>query len=153
MRRIEELPIAPGRERAVHVSYTPQRLQTGADGAPATRLTRRVFRVDLKAFAISRQRRRVGRRRNFTFGAVPRSCMHVGRRVSPPRLGGDCNIQTHKSATALVRTLATSARDIDIDALEGDFDETHSLTIAPRSSHELKFHSFPAASTRSTASR
>ena len=33
MRRIEELPIAPGRERAVHVSYTPQRLQTGADGA------------------------------------------------------------------------------------------------------------------------
>ena len=36
MRRIEELPIAPGRERAVHVSYTPQRLQTGADGTPVS---------------------------------------------------------------------------------------------------------------------
>jgi hypothetical protein len=147
MRRIEELPIAPGRERAVHVSYTPQRLQTGADGAPATRLTRRVFRVDLKAFAISRQRADASAAAAHFSRSVQcraRVCTSVVA-ISPPRLDmGDCNIQTHKSATALVRNLCDLPSEISI-SMHSKVISTKltSLTIAPRSSHELKFHFVP----------
>ena len=105
MRRIEELPIAPGRERAVHVSYTPQRLQAGADGAPATRLTRRVFRVDLKAFAISRQRADASPADAHLSRSVQcraRVCTSVVA-ISPSRLDmGDCNIQVKQMPQSLL---------------------------------------------------
>ena len=119
----------------------------GVRGAPATRLTRRVFRVDLKAFAISRQRADASAAAAHFSRSVQcraRVCTSVVA-ISPPRLDmGDCNIQTHKSATALVRNLCDLPSEISI-SMHSKVISTKltSLTIAPRSSHELKFHFVP----------
>ena len=49
MRRIEELSLAPGRERTVYVCYRPAVGASGKDcGLQSHRLARRVFRLDLK---------------------------------------------------------------------------------------------------------
>ena len=100
MRRIEEISIAPGRERAVYVCYCPA--ATTKDPLQAARLTRRLFRIDLSAHSSKWQRELHAR------------CVQCRARVCTSLLEvkptvynlGDCDIQTHKVATSVVRNLS-----------------------------------------------
>lgn len=97
VRRIEELSIAPGRERAVYVCYCA--VSQTKDALQAARLTRRLFRIDLSAQS-SKCQREVHTRIVQCRARVCTSLLLVTPTIYNL---GDCDIQTHKVAAACWR--------------------------------------------------
>ncbi|KAL3907212.1 MAG: hypothetical protein SGPRY_010257, partial [Prymnesium sp.] len=94
VRRIEELSIAPGRERAVYVCYCA--VSQTKDALQAARLTRRLFRIDLSAQS-SKCQREVHTRIVQCRARVCTSLLLVTPTIYNL---GDCDIQTHKGCRA-----------------------------------------------------
>ena len=160
MRRIEELALAPGRERAVYVCYRPSahaKDENKKDGGlQPTRLARRVFRVDLKGRPSQlRDLQEPTRQNSGGRGSVQyarcvqcraRVCTSVVK-VSPTRYDfGDCGIQSQKRATALVRNLSELPAVVSISFNSKVLSlavPQRVVTIAPRQAHELRFDFVP----------
>ena len=141
MRRIEELSIAPGRERAVYVSFCPAPIKVDTDdAAQGTKLTRRLFRIDLSAHSVKRQRELHAR------------CVQCRARVCTSLLLitptvynlGDCDIQTHKVATTVVRNLSDLPAVLSISMKSKVLSTAETrITVPPRQSTDLKFDFVP----------
>ncbi|KAL1530705.1 hypothetical protein AB1Y20_001604 [Prymnesium parvum] len=147
VRRIEELSIAPGRERAVYVCYCPSHTK---DPLQAPRLTRRLFRIDLSVLSSKSQRDNHTR----IVQCRARVCTSL-LQVSPTVYNlGDCDIQTHKVATNVVRNLSDLPAIIKV-SMKSKASLTFAsclhvlstaetrIVVPPRQTHDIKFDFVP----------
>jgi hypothetical protein len=160
MRRIDELQLLPGRERSLHVCYTPAAPSNEDEGgavgdtaeADASVLTRRAFRLDLKGVAsskggVSSQPSNGTERREVHSRIVQcraRVCASMLAVPAPVHNFGDCDIQTLKVANVLVKNLSDLPTQISISMHSKALSTTQTtVLIGPRSSHELRFNFVP----------
>ena len=155
-RHIEELALLPGRERAVYVCYTP-RLETvesvsgeaeSGKAVLATALERKAFRIDVRGYPSSAGgSAQGGSSREVHSRSVQcraRVCASLVSVTPSVHQLGDCDIQTHKTATAIVRNLSELPAEIEISIISKVLTAVETqVTIGPRQAHELRFHFVP----------
>ena len=155
-RRIEELALLPGRERAVYVVYTPKLVlePVPAEGAPKEAkeaaqqrrleqcaLERKAFRIDIKGHSSGAGELEVHTRSVQCRARVCASFVSVHPTVYQL---GDCDIQTHKAATVLVRNHSELPAELQVSIISKVLTcADTNVRIGPKQAHELRFDFVP----------